>query len=309
MRAIEMYFRIRQLWPIWFYIVNRKPRNHFQKNSPALTSVQKRIVRELTETGIAIAHIDELFPGENLLARFQAYTRELRDKAEVKTSKTFLLNLWETRPPLDFQNSFVKLSCSNTVLNIVNSYMEMWARFYVFTLNVTMPVGEKADAFASQRWHRDPEDKKQCKFFLYLTDVDRESGPFIYVTKSHYQGTYGSLFPRNPPAGVYPKDGEVERAIPNEDIKICTGKAGTVIFCDTGGLHRGGYAIKNERIMFTSGYYSSASVWRTLFSYSADLAAKLHNVELCEEAKWAITFNSNRFSARLLHWYKGARGD
>ena len=49
--------------------------------------------------------------------------------------------------------------------------------------------------------------------------------------------------------------------IPPEAIKTFTGKAGTMIFCDTSGLHQGGYATGKERIMSTFGYYSHASLW------------------------------------------------
>ena len=39
--------------------------------------------------------------------------------------------------------------------------------------------------------------------------------------------------------------------VPKNDIRVCTGRAGTVVFCDTTTLHRGGYATKSERTMFT----------------------------------------------------------
>lgn len=45
-------------------------------------------------------------------------------------------------------------------------------------------------------------------------------------------------------------------AIHPEAIVCAKGKAGTLIFCDTAGLHRGGFAVGRERIMST-GFFPS----------------------------------------------------
>lgn len=75
---------------------------------------------------------------------------------------------------------------------------------------------------------------------------------------SQFGGRYGHLFPQRPPSGIYPPAGAVEELVKEADIKYCTGRAGTVIFCDTSGLHKGGYATGAERIMFTDGFQSEA---------------------------------------------------
>jgi hypothetical protein len=112
---------------------------------------------------------------------------------------------------------------------------------------------------ASQNWHRDGEDRQVLKIFIYLNDVDEETGPFMYVKESIKGLKYGKLFPQRPPEGSYPNE-SVDKAVSPEDIKLCLGKAGTVIFCDTTGLHRGGYAFSKERTMFTASYQASSSV-------------------------------------------------
>jgi len=110
----------------------------------------------------------------------------------------------------------------------------------------------------SQGWHRDPGDKKICKIFLYVNDVDETAGPFMYVRGSQYGGVYRRFFPQRLPRGYYPPEGAVEKIIPSTEIQTLTGKAGTIIFADTTGIHRGGYATKKERIMFTAAYSSGA---------------------------------------------------
>ena len=74
-----------------------------------------------------------------------------------------------------------------------------------------MPEG--SEAVSSQRWHRDPEDRKLCKVFIYLNDVDENAGHFTYVKGSHYLGKWGKLFPQKPPKGFYPPSGAVENIV------------------------------------------------------------------------------------------------
>ena len=92
------------------------------------------------------------------------------------------------------------------------------------------------------------------KAFIYLSDVDESAGPFTYVIGSTYGKRYGRLFPQHPPLGSYPPEGAVEAAVSPEHVRVMTGQAGTVIFCDTTGIHRGGYATGRERLMFTAFY-------------------------------------------------------
>jgi hypothetical protein len=110
----------------------------------------------------------------------------------------------------------------------------------------------------SQRWHRDPEEKRLMKFFVYLSDVDENAGPFTYVKGSAYKTKpYGKLFPQKLPMGIYPPDNSVEEMIDSSAIISATGVKGTVIFCDTAGLHRGGHARSKSRLLFTAFYPSS----------------------------------------------------
>jgi len=303
----ESYFKIRHLWAVWFYFINRKGRKLYRANPPKLDGLQKRLVEDLERTGIAVAHIDELFPGEKKLPILQEYVSELRKGAETKTGKTFLDYLWDVIPVLDLSNPFVKISLDAKILDVVNSYMRMYSRFYYLTLNVTKPVGRSAEAFASQRWHRDPEDKKMLKMFIYINDVDENSGPFMYIPESKYGLKWGGVFKQKPPKGYYPPDGEVEKMVPSEFIEEMTGRAGTIIFCDTSGLHKGGFALQRERIMFTAGYRSTASAWRTDFKHPKNLEEEINKAGLGEKARFAVTPNQTPLSTSLLYWLKGKK--
>lgn len=260
---IRPYYAIRSSWPVWYYFLNRKRRKAYQLYTPALHAEERRIVDNLKRHGIAITHIDVLFPGENTLPEIIRYAdakmatdRALKKKSGFEFDKSSFVT--------DRDSVFGRLSLRKNIVEVVNAYMGLFSKLFYFELRVTLPVSAGAKPVQSQRWHRDPEDKKMCKVFIYLTDVDEGSGPFTYVLQSHYGGKWRGIFPQRPPQGMYPAEGAIEAIVPPEDIKVCTGRAGTVIFCDTSGLHKGGYAVSRERIMLIIGYGSNA-----LYDYTA----------------------------------------
>ncbi len=106
----------------------------------------------------------------------------------------------------------------------------------------SVPQPEEATRKASQRWHRDFNDKHLLKAFLYLVDVDEGTGPFEYIPGSAPGGRYAHEWPWRPLGESYPPDGAVEERIPAEAIKTFTGPKGTLLFCNTSGFHRGGFA-------------------------------------------------------------------
>jgi len=239
--VVRAYFYAKASWPVWRASTSTA-RWLYRANRGVQDSVRERVAGDLVKNGIAVASLDELFPGQNLLPTLQSYESALELQAITKTNKLFLQQLWDVVPTLDLENPFIKLMLNRRVLDIVNDYVGSAAIYAYATLNVTLPVPEGAEAQQSQRWHRDPEDRKMCKVFIYLNDVDEGAGPFVYVPGSQRGGKYGTLFPQRPPRGVYPEAGEVEKKIPAEEMKPFTGKAGTVIFADTSGIHKGGCA-------------------------------------------------------------------
>jgi hypothetical protein len=290
------YLRLRHVHPVWYHVLNRDAKRLFHIHGAQLDTVQESLVGNLKRDGIAVVHIDELFPGRDMLDELQTYTAKLSNSAEVKTQKTFLQYLWDAYPIFDLQNPFLKLALEENVLDVVNSYFDMFSKFYYFTLNITMPVGKDAKAVQSQPWHRDPEDKKMCKIFIYLNDVGEDAGPFMYVRSSQYGGRWGHLFPQRPPNDTLPPASVLEKTIPPEDIRVCTGRAGTVIFCDTGGLHKGGYATDKERIMFTGGYCSSAAIRHLRFRYPEGFQAD--TAKLSPAAQFALVPFDNKLVTR-----------
>lgn len=258
------YYLVGTSEAVWFGFMNREGRMLFQKNHPSPNAVEARIASELTTRGIAVTHLDELFPGRSPLELLRAHAASALAPAKTGRKKSFLRYAWRDSADtilLDLSDPLIRLAIEPHVLEIINSYMAMWSKLDFYSLAATVLVPPGSEEQGSQRWHRDPGDKRIVKLFLYLTDVEEPgAGPFSYVPGSQEGGPWRHVYPPRPDDGYYPPPGAIERAIPEEAMRICYGPAGTLIFCDTTGLHRGGYSTTKERIMFTASYSAKRSL-------------------------------------------------
>ncbi len=278
-RLILVYHRIRNVPIVWNFL-NRRAVAAFRRAPPELSTLERALVQKLRTDGIAIVQVNELLPADVFqdlrryaLERWQDPEVRQRhsergaayDGEKLKTKDFFLVNLWDGEHVLDLGNPFLKFSLSEPILKVVNSYMGMWSKFRAWHLQATVPMPADIGPISSQQWHRDPEDRKLVKMFLYMNDVEVDQGPFRYLRSSHSLGVWSRLYPQAHPAGSRAS----ADAIPAEDVVICTGPAGTLIFCDTSGFHCGGFARNGLRFMYTSVYSSSASAWPVRYTYPA----------------------------------------
>ncbi len=272
------YWRVRMSPPLWRFI-NRGRRRTWQALALREAPHERRIADALRADGIAFSSLqelglDHLWPAmqENARALKQRWVSdasfrehilgELESKEIAKgAKKTFLLPLYGggwTTPMLEPENPYIQFSLSDTVLTIAGMYLGLMPKFDSFNLSETVLVA--GDAKFSQRWHRDPEDRRLLKAFIYVSDVlDDGVGPFTYVRGSQEGGRYHHLFPQQFPQGSYPAPEALERTVHPKDIQKAFGKAGTVVFADTAGLHRGGFSTTRERMMYTAGYVAATS--------------------------------------------------
>ena len=67
------------------------------------------------------------------------------------------------------------------MLGLANAYLQMWSKLEYVDFWYSVPVEADSGRIQSQRWHRDFDDRHLLKAFLYLVDVDEETGPFEFV--------------------------------------------------------------------------------------------------------------------------------
>lgn len=97
-----------------------------------------------------------------------------------------------------------------------------------------------------QAFHRDGDDWRHVKIFVYLTDVDELAGPHVYVKGTHTDRA--SLRLR-----AY-SDGEIAERYARDDIVTVTGPAGFGFAGDTSGIHKGTIPDQRARLMLQVQY-------------------------------------------------------
>ena len=103
----------------------------------------------------------------------------------------------------------LKVALDKTLLEIVSAYLGMWPRLHAVGAWLNFPTED--DAKEAQLWHRDPEDLKIIKVFIYLNDVNAENGPFCYIPNTH---------PFSSGAGTVPLHKDKKRILDDEMISV-----------------------------------------------------------------------------------------
>jgi hypothetical protein len=113
-------------------------------------------------------------------------------------------------------------------------------------LNMWWAYPERQGAKGSQRFHRDFDGVRFIKLFVYLTDVDEDGGPHVYVADTHDR-----------PELYHPRamsDDEVAATFGRERFVTLTGPAGQCFLADTRGVHKGLLPQKKERLALIAQY-------------------------------------------------------
>jgi hypothetical protein len=276
------FYSLRNNTFIYKNIVNRKYKLS-KTEYKDIDIVQSKILDELRHYGIAVVNFNELFSND-LFEELSDWIQNNEINLKQVDKKKFLMSYYGTSnsdKPLDLKNPFFKLYLSRNLLQIVCCYLGYIPKLHEVYIEKTIPVGESLPTF-SQNWHRDPEEKKTLKVFLYLNDVTIESGPFTYILKSQptAKSIYSKMFAQKLPHGSYPDSRSIELLTSSADHYVATAPKATLIFCDTAGLHKGGYATKNERIMSTGFYPSKQYSENTLYKLPSLTNLEISNLEL-----------------------------
>lgn len=256
----RMKFRIRNNQFVYRYILNNK----FRVSKHILFENDKldEIVSELFKCGISVRKIEDVFgwaEGSDILKKSLTWIQSNEKNLEQNKIKKFLWTYFptESNRDLDLSNPITKFYLSPEIIYVAGKYLGYIPQLNEIVIQKTTIAGSN-DPVQSQKWHRDPQEMRTFKVFLYLSDVNEGSGPFIYLKGSSptSKGKLSKIFPQIKPKGSYPEASVIEKLLTKEDVFTATASLGTVIFCDTAGIHKGGFATLSERIMAT-GFYPS----------------------------------------------------
>ena len=251
---------------------NRSSRRLFEAEPPPLDSAQHQLLAELHADGYATVPFSDLVADDELVGAVLAQGDEFIAATERslangdgelrrRPGKEFLVRAHSfDGVRLDPGDPWLRAALSPKLLGLVNAYLRMCAKLSYVDLWYTVPQPEEAERVASQLWHYDFDDRHLLKAFLYLRDVDEETGPFEYVAGSQPGGRHHAVHPWKPMGyGRVPEE-EVARRVPADAVRTFTAPRGTLILCNTSGLHRGGFATGRPRALATATYCSPASL-------------------------------------------------
>jgi hypothetical protein len=225
------------------------------------------ISSELTQKGLVIGDASRFLTpaGEKALSMSTAMIRErcagnkvqeiLNAGINRELGKNYLVHIVPFTEKHSPDSPLLQLALDVKLLNIVANYMGMSPRLHAIGSWLNFPTG--GEAKASQLWHRDPEDLKTVKVFIYLDEVTKENGPFTYILNTHPFGSASQAEPRH----EHPRrvtDDEMNKVFPAGEWFQCTGSANTMVIADTVGFHRGGNVSTGQRLLITFTYTSGA---------------------------------------------------
>lgn len=284
------YHMLKNAGQILKYETNRKlTRNpqaskQFSQSAHSLSATQTAVLTRLSDEGYAPVPLAELLgtradtvlPAvtkviDNFIASDYVRDEERHYQENYKqlTGKDYVVRYYRRQKERRLDDPIFRLGLDPAILDVVNSYAKMNMRYQGNDIWYTIPLAEERPRTTSQNWHRDYEDELLVKVFLYCNEVGPRTGPFEYVRNSrrgernHFLPTLANGIIKD---GFYPPESLVEAKIPAADYLTCLCAPYTLLFCDTSGLHRGGFAYDAPRIVATWTYTTPASLAERIYT-------------------------------------------
>jgi hypothetical protein len=251
---------------------NRRSRALLRRHPAELDDVQTELLEQLRRQGYALTRVERLLPDPELRREIEARADAFRDNTlrglagepghelRQRPGKEFLVRKYSWDVALGLDEPWLAACLSERMLALANAYLGLWSKLSYVDYWYTPPAQPGAERRSSQVWHRDFDDRHLLKAFLYLDDVDSESGPFELVPGSQPGGPLADVAPWGPLRIEHLSDEELERRCGAGAAETFTGPRGTLILCNTCGLHRGGFAERKPRLLATATYCSPASL-------------------------------------------------
>lgn len=146
-------------------------------------------------------------------------------------------DLLKFKPILDIAND-------SGLLQIVQDFLG--AKPTVSNVNMWWSFGGRKQAEHAQLFHRDLDDWRFCKLFIYLTDVNEESGPHVYVRKTSQSPLFRKIRRYS--------DAEIAQTFGKDCIVRFTDTKGAAFIVDTYGFHKGLLPKSNNRLLLQIQY-------------------------------------------------------
>lgn len=136
------------------------------------------------------------------------------------------------------------LANSPPLLGLAARYMGCKPTISALGLRWSFPLPGESSAL--QVFHRDSEDWRYLKVLVYLTDVDDDAGPHVYL--------HGSHLTQAPVRLKFYSDREITEAYGADMLLTAIGQRGFCFAVDTAGIHKGTAPARQPRLMLQIQY-------------------------------------------------------
>jgi hypothetical protein len=242
-QRLSTWYPLRQL--LTRLVVATRPRHRPEANDSA------RLADELLEDGITFL---PRFVDGATVDRIRAHVRNLplRERFAVRRAGFTLDDVPHDVHVAEYATEDI-LSCPDVValanhpqlIDAAARYLGCKPTISSMSIWWSLPAND-GTAQEAENFHRDVDDWRFVKFFLYLSDVDSGGGPHCFVKRSHRSSNFLRI--RRIP------DGEVAAAFPEHDRLSIEGKAGDAFLEDTFGLHKGQPPTSKRRLLLQVQY-------------------------------------------------------
>ena len=147
----------------------------------------------------------------------------------------------------------IRIANDPKILQIVGRYIG--CKPTIDDINAWWSLPNRAAPREEQFFHRDNDSIRFLKMFIYLTDVEEDSGPHVFIPGSHLTDEFSEL------GGRRFEDEELARAGLLDCAKHFVGPFGMTFLEDTSGLHKGQLPIDKPRLILQIRYTMVPSVF------------------------------------------------
>lgn len=242
-----------------YYLIQRQ--RQIKSLKPNLSHTKyKDILEELDREGMVI------IPNFETPEKCNEYIKDLNKafdeikagnfKGKFQYNEDLLIRIQETDKEVESTKEFF----DNPFFDeLAKAYID--PRAYSYRREAELRDNTKINFQQGDIYHFD-DWRMRFKYFLYLTDVDENNAPFVYVKRTHkdfyWKRKKNFEYERDGMSGAYghyhPQEIRALKKIISFDEHICTGKAGTLIIADFRGLHCGTPLKDGRRILLNSTY-------------------------------------------------------
>jgi hypothetical protein len=216
-----------------------------KREAAAITSLDELALPATAQLESDVARLVATLPDRSALVK----------AGDHREARNTYLHCFSVDPPelADEYPSILLWGLEPRLLDIFENYLGMPVAFE--SVHLRKDIGTEHQV-GTRIWHLDTEDQRVVRLLIYLSDVDKESGPFEYIplplTRRHRQLHERALRASGDPI----LDDEMAETIPPQQWKQCVGPRGTVVVADNALVLHHGRVHQRERLALIYTYTS-----------------------------------------------------